>query len=484
MHNSRHIRHLQPPAITHILKEPTFWLLVLVGILYFYRPLFLDQTFFFRDLSYDFVPQKHLFAELVQSGEVPLWDPYRHGGQPYLADANNSALYPTNLLYVILPFFRAFTLNIVLHVICGLTSAYLFARVLGLCRSASVIVGLVYGFSGYMLSLINLHGRFLAMSLLPLLWTFWHLYLRDRRKFRYMVLTIIIGVLQVFAGAPEINVISLVLLLGWALVYPYAQVTRLARLGLWIVLGMFILGLASIQLLPTIEMSLQSARGEGLDYGQFSQWSLYPARILEMLFPGFFGYADTIPYNVHYWGGDLGEKGYAYILNVYFGWIAIVFAIIGGISTRVVPGLPVAVRRLLAGVFLLACLLALGQYFPLFRLVYHLPFITLFRYPVKFLSAGLFPFALLVGSTAHLYFAPSADRMPSRRLVGILWCLALLLGLCTLSLYLSEEFVAWVQETVFGESKGAIASDGLKSSCVHASALWVVVTLLFSYRRL
>ena len=40
----------QQASLTRILKEKELWILVLLGILYFYRPLFLKETFFFRDL--------------------------------------------------------------------------------------------------------------------------------------------------------------------------------------------------------------------------------------------------------------------------------------------------------------------------------------------------------------------------------------------------------------------------------------------------
>ena len=155
-------------------KDKIYCLLILLGLLYFFHPLFLGGVFFFRDLGYDFVPQKQLFAEFVANREFPLWDRYRHGGQPYLGDLNNSTLYPSNVLYLLFPFFRALTFTIVFHVILAVVSAYFLARTLGFCLTASCFTAIVYGFCGCMLSLINLYGRFLAIALLPLFLLCWH----------------------------------------------------------------------------------------------------------------------------------------------------------------------------------------------------------------------------------------------------------------------------------------------------------------------
>src|SRR3990172_4608593 len=98
------------------LKEKWLWLLLFLGTLYFARPLFFQETFYFRDLYLHFYPQKLRWVELIRSADLPLWDRYLHGGQPFLADINNMALYPSNLLYLILPLPFVFNFDIVLHI--------------------------------------------------------------------------------------------------------------------------------------------------------------------------------------------------------------------------------------------------------------------------------------------------------------------------------------------------------------------------------
>lgn len=411
----------QRPQFFTIFKEKELYLLVLAGVLFFYRPLFLGETFFFRDLLYDFIPQKQMLLDFASKGEWPLWDVYRHGGQPYFADPNNSVFHPTNLLFFVLPFFRAFNLILVGHALLYLIAAYLLTRVLGFSPKASLISAAIYGFCGCTLSLINLYGRFLAMSYLPLLLLGWHLFLMERRR-RWFVFSAIFGVLQVLCGAPEVNVICMLTLLGWALCFPYFPVSvklsgragvqtsvcagKLKRallllfrkLALWGMLNFFVIGLAAIQLVPTIEMVRQSSRGDGMEFWEFASDSLRLKRLPALFVPNFFGYVDQLPFETFYWGYMLRDGyDYPYMLNIYFGATALLFGLFGGLDPRRDTLLTRPVRRMLFCVFWAALLLSLGRFLPGFALVYRLPMITLFRYPIKFLLAGLLPISLLAG---------------------------------------------------------------------------------------
>src|SRR5688572_18365904 len=134
-------------------REKEFWILIVSGLVLFHRPLFFGETFFFRDLHLHFFPQKLRFVELFRSGELPLWDPILHGGQPFLADLNNMALYPANWIYLLLPEVFAFNLDIIFHVLLCAAGAYWLARWLGISPLASIVAGAVYAFCGYSLSL-------------------------------------------------------------------------------------------------------------------------------------------------------------------------------------------------------------------------------------------------------------------------------------------------------------------------------------------
>ncbi len=495
-------------SVKAILREKELWVLVLLGILYFYRPLFLGETFFFRDLYAYFLPQKQLLLEFIKAGKLPLWNPYLNGGQAYLANIANSVLYPFNLLYFCLPLLRAFNLNIVLHLIFCSVFAYIFSRAIGFQPVSSVIVGVVYGFCGYTLSLINVLNLLLAMPYLPLLFLGWHLFLLEKKR-KWFVITVIIGVLQLLVGAPEINIMSLLSLLGWTLFYPYLQCSLSRRLVLWFLLGLFTIGITSIQLFPTAEIMLQSPRGHGLSYPTFSYWSLYPGRLPEFIFPGFFGYVDTLQ-DLDYWGLHLLDGQFPYILSIYFGCVALVLAIVGGVTRSNKTGFPFRVRISLLLLFLCSLLLSLGRFLPFFPVLYqYIPLIRLFRYPSKFLAIGILPLAMLAGYTADVHFEkPQSKKQgerenmslldqtslqhisyrntwtPSSKTLVVLWSVLIVFLTFTITFLLSNNFANQFQELIFKQPGGEEVHRGLGLSFVHASIAWLLVTLLYQYRRL
>ena len=280
--------HMQRIRLSSILKEKELWILFLVGIIYFYRPLFLGETFFFRDLYSNFLPQKQLLADFWAAKELPLWNPYVNGGQAYLPNIANAVIDPFNILYWWLSLFDAFNIEIVLRFILCTVFAYISGRIVKLSPLASFIVGTIYGFCGYTLSLLNVLNMLRAMMYLPLLFCEWHLFLLKGEK-RWFVFAVFTGVIQLFAGAPEITILSLLFLIGWSLFYHYFQFSVMRRVLLWCLLGGFIIGIALVQILPTSELLLQSPRASGLSFSGFSYWSLHPKRLLELVFPGIFG---------------------------------------------------------------------------------------------------------------------------------------------------------------------------------------------------
>ena len=470
-----------------ILREKPLWLLVFLGVLYYYRPLFLGETFFFRDLYSYFLPQKQLLVDYFKTGELPLWNPYLHGGQAYLPNIANAALYPFNLLYFVLPLFRAFNLNIVVHIIGCAVCAYLFARVIGLRPVSSFIVGLLYGFCGVMASLVNVLNLLLAMPYLPLLFVFWHCYLVKGKKI-WFVAAVLTGVIQVLPGAPEVSVISLLSLLGWTLVSPYSQRIR-RRIAVWGLLIMCITGIAAIQLFPMVEVVSQSFRGGGLDYGYLSPWSLYPKRLPELILPNFFGHIDTIRHDEAYWGTSIIREEAPYLMSIYVGGIPLIFALFGALNRKEHRALTFRVRMFLCGLLLLSICLSFGRFLPFFQqFSTTIPFMTIFRYPVKFLIAGLFPLALLAGYASEVYFDESR-AIPSPRsyvdgLSLLLWGIAALLAIGTGLLHFSDNAANIFQEWFFGNSGSDVMRDGLQRSFAHGFGIWLTVTLVYQHHRL
>ena len=476
---------LQRPHFTTLFKEKELWLLILVGILYFYRPLFLDETFFFREIHSYLLPQKLFFAESIQNGQLPLWDPYIHGGLPYLTNISHSPLHPFNLLYLALPFFRAFNIIIVFHLVFSCVAAYLLARIVCLGPIPAAIAALLYGFCGYTLSATNIGHQLLVIPLLPCSLMFWHLYLLEQKS-RWFMLTIGVCCIRVLSGAPEANIVGMFFLLAWALFYPYPSVRIFRRIVAWSLVGAGTLGAASVQILPALEMMLLSARGDKLGYDVFSYWSLHPQRFPELIIPNFLGYPDTLPFQAYYWGMKAEpSQQLSYIINIYIGITAILLAILGGILPTASPQFPRRIRYALLGVAIGGVTLSFGQFLPGFKLIYqYVPLIGFFRFPIKFLSISIFPMALLAGYAVDVFFSTSPTvimrtsfRTVMYRIAGILTIISGIVVAITGSFIWSDDFAQWFQQLFFHQSS-AIIREGLGKSFIHVSIILGGFTLL------
>lgn len=491
-----HTSEQQRVQISNFCKEKELWILVGLGILFFYRPLFFGESFFERDLYLHFFLRKQLFADFLRAHSWPLWDPFLHGGQPYLAELSNSALYPTNGLYLLFSMVTAFNLNIVLHFLGCAVFTYLAARVLGLQPVSALISGIVFGYCGYTLSLGNLLGLLMAMPYIPLLLAFWHLYLIEERK-RWFWFTVVFGVFQVFAGAPESNILTLLFLLGWTWYYPYTKMTWGKRVLRWMLLAVSIIGAASVQIFPTIEMILQSPRGQGLSFEAFSHWSLYPERLPELIFPGFLGYPpdSSIPKEFYWWGTKLLHEPRPYIFSIYFGAVVFLLAALGVLFkyspsgkgqgwVASPPMLSSRIRIFLLAVFFLALLLASGRFLPFFKNVYALtPFLHLFRHPIKFLLIGVFPLALLAGYGAEILFGTSSEHIRlSDHLFAAVWGMMMVLLLLTTVFLISDPIARSFQEFFFKQST-PLMNRGIRQLLLHTNVIWLLAALLVQSRR-
>ncbi len=117
-----------------------------------------------------------------------------------------------------------------------------------------------------------------------------------------------------------------------------------------------------------------------------------------------------------------------------------------------------------------------------FPVVNAIPLIHVFRYPTKFLLAGILPVALLSGYASDVHFGPASSQKPSFRpspkLLTGMWSIGAILCVLSILLMVSEGFSNWFQEFFFKQSGNEMAYRGLAYSCFHAFGLWSLFTLL------
>ncbi len=374
-------------------------LLVLLNLLFFGDALFTDQTFYFRDVSFFHYPLKKLVTEAYASGEWPLWNPYIQLGQPLLANPNTMALYPTQILFQILPFQVAFEMHFVLHCILGGIATFYLARNLEFCRSSAFIAAAIYNFSGVTLSFVNLFNILPVVTFLPLLTLALIKLLQGVTVIRLLLASVVFGTFGLLLEPLSCLAIALFLLFFLAAYFCFSGKVKLrvpAALG-WIALvtvsGIL---LAAIQILPTLELIQSSGRRGGLDFQTVSGWSLHPINLLQLIFPRVFGDFFKLTRNGS-WAAAFFENREPYLLSCYMGAFSLLLALFGLLLSE-----RRWMSRTLAVVALLALLLASGKYGPVYEQLFKIcPLFRYGRYPVKYLLTFNFSLALLAGYGMH-----------------------------------------------------------------------------------
>jgi hypothetical protein len=459
----------QSITFRQILKEKEFWILCCLGVLMFPGTL-IGETFFYRDLYLHYLPQKKLLSQMILNGELPLWNPYLHGGQPFLAEIDFSVLYPSNLLYLILPVYIAFDADIIGHLIFGAAGAYCLARFSGLSAWSSAMCGVVFAFCGFSLSIINLMNRMLAHPYLPWLCVFWHRLLVEKKALWFLI-SVLFSTFQIFAGAPEWSLITFLLVFIWSMWGSY-ELQLKKRIFWLLLLGVSTALLSAVQLIPTYEMTSVSSRAVPGNFEIFSQWSVHFKRIPEMFLPNFFGRIDTLS-AADYWGTRVEDFGFPYILSIYFGLPVIVFAIAGIQKTKF--------HYALAATALLGILFSLGRYFPLTRVLYEIiPSLDRFRYPVKFLCLALVPISYLAATGFEKQWI-SGEWRPKRIILIAVWSICGLLF--TLALLLkNNSFADTFSRTVFEIPSTQVLQSGVIRSIFHSLIIVFLFSLLYTTR--
>ena len=102
------------------------------------------------DVYYYFLPQKAFFAERLQAGALPLWNPLVGNGYPQLAESQTGALYPPYWpLYRWLSLNSAYNATILGHYTWAFLGCFWLARRFRLSPSAALFAALVYTYSWF-----------------------------------------------------------------------------------------------------------------------------------------------------------------------------------------------------------------------------------------------------------------------------------------------------------------------------------------------
>jgi hypothetical protein len=431
-----------------------------------------------RDLGLYFIPPRSFWVESIKHGSFPLWNPFQFSGQPFLANPQHGMLYPLNIVFFFLPFDIAFNGVIILHFFLGGLFTYLLLKDLKVNSAGSLISGLIFMLSGYLLSVHSLLTILLSSIWTPLIMMFFRRAINGQglrnEIFVAILITIsflgggieivygnffVLLIMVIFSPFPYVHVLGqkCSYLDGHSgLVAPESSISKLdsrfrgndskgtefvgdkprryklfssiptsrflcsvpiywGRIRSLLVVSILFLLLSAIQLFPFIELFHHSIRGKGISYLEATTWSFAPKDILLFFLPDAYGYWLDMQ---KYWISQCWFK------TLYTGGLPFILSAIFFIFGKN--------RKLYVGLMLFSLFLALGKYNPLYPFVFnYVPFFDGTRYPAKF----LYIFILVLSMTAGLGFQKLLEYskdVPKRKLKHLLIIFSLISGLLLL----------------------------------------------------
>jgi hypothetical protein len=287
-------------------------LFLILAILYFWNAVSAQYIFVERDLAPFFIPPKLLWVSLIKHAELPLWNPYNYSGIPLLATLQPGVFYPPHAFYLLLPFNIVWNWLTILHFAFAGINLYFLLRHLKASQAGSFAGGIVFMLSGYLLSVHNLQPHLFAVTWFPLVVLFFIKSLESNRS-RETVYTALFLVMEFLAGAPEITMMTVLVLVllacfseGFVEAQPFWFKKGKVLAGI-LIMSLF---LTSVQFIPFYELKRQSIRLSGLSYEEAITWSFAWKDFMLFFMPDAFGYAQTTE---KYWSNQ------SWLKTVYLG---------------------------------------------------------------------------------------------------------------------------------------------------------------------
>ncbi len=253
-------------------------LLVVLWGLFFWRlltPVDGDRVLFAPG---DF--QLHFFGfidyeiERWSNGELPLWNPYNYGGEPFAANVQFAAWYPLRWLSALVTGasgwrIEAFQMEVAAHYLLSSLAMVLFLRVLLRHALAALVGGVLWGYSAYLTGYPMLQpGILYALTWLPLMLLGMHLSLTDARWRVGGIVVSGVGMgLSVLGGHTQTTMQAVYFTAAYGAVLGWQQRVGWRAVAWRIALmGGIGAGLSAVQLWPAFEMMQRTVRFEGFTY--------------------------------------------------------------------------------------------------------------------------------------------------------------------------------------------------------------------------
>lgn len=486
------------------------YLLLIIAPLILFSPVVLTgKAIFWGTPILQFVPWQTHAWNLIQSGNLPLWNSLVGMGAPLLANYQSGLLYPPNWTLFLLDTIGGVGLAawgqgllVVGHIAWASIGMSLLVRRLKLSYLAQVVGGLAFGLSGYIVSRAGFLSINAAVAWMPWILLFSY-FEKPVKKFknllnnRQTIFLIIVITIQLLAGHAQITWYTLLLMYLWSGFWSWTisqktlgtnQVNLLEKTKIknrflhfvrksrvvicaWIWLTLiviFCVGLAAMQLLPTAEYLHNSQRADAVHYEVSVNYSFWPWRLINLFAPDFFGN----PADGNYWGyGNYWEDA------LYIGVLPLIMVVLAigvvfgngnkrsnhdnaGLNDNsnkhqnqqimlLKSGVPVRLLYFLILIIIISILLALGKNTPVFPWLYHnIPTFNVFQAPSRYLIWMEFSIALLAAIGLDEWKRPTGNALYWTRL-GTVGAVAVTIGAYSVGYLLPDVEHTFINSTAY-----------------------------------
>lgn len=352
-------------------------LLITLVLIFYHRILLFGEVLYVGDNLSLIAPMKSLFVYMLTHKTPLLWNPYIFSGTPFLADINNGLLYPFNIFYFFFPPLRALSFIVAIEVACAGIFMYAYAKSLKLKPFVAFICGALFMFSGSIMQLAQNTAALDVIIWIPLLLLLANQYFESKKTI-YIVLSIIVLTLQLFAGHIQFFYYTILFIVSYVLFFIKVNIKNKIRF-LLILLGTTA-SLGAVQIIPFLEMVSYATRpAQSVAFA--SSGSFPVINLIHLLIANAFG-VQRLGTS---WGAQADINGYVGIVPILF----IIFLFKSRINRGII---------FFGTLALVSLLLSLGKYSPLFYIAYYLlPFFSRFRAGGGILILYTFSMVILTG---------------------------------------------------------------------------------------
>ncbi len=371
-------------------------------LIIFLIPLIQGKVLYWGTVSLQFIPWSSFAIDSLLSGDFPLWNSFNGMGAPLVANYQSGIFYPIN--WLLIPFYKflyiqglafGFSILLICHLIIAAIGFSCILKFLNRSGLAQLLGSFCWVFGGYIIARVSFISMVWSFA-----WVSWILFfvlrLKNSQKAEepriafwlaiLFLVQLLCGHAQTFAFTVGLSLVLLIL--------PYDSAKKIkVKNFLYFSLSLLIsLGLASIQLVPTMEYLFFSQRSSQVGYEYATNFSFWPLRIFSLLFPNFWGNPGMDRF---FGGGTFWEDQ---IYHGVFGFIFVLLSILFVVQAN--KRKTFSEKKFVLSLLLLIIIvffIALGKNFYFYPLLYkYIPGISLFQGPSRFLILFSFAFCILI----------------------------------------------------------------------------------------